>query len=153
MNYGINLKALRERVGLTSVATAKIINVSDTLYSRYEKEKQTIPLKHLITLCHYFDVSLDYIFKFTDIKKYSKYTKKIDNNKIINRLKEFRKENNLTQENLANELNIARTIIVEYEKGKYLISIHALYTICKNYHYSADYLLGFIDKPKLINNN
>ena len=154
MNYGINLKALRERIGLTLISTAKVINVSDTLYSRYEKEKQTIPLKHLITLCHFFDVSLDYIFDFTDLKKYPKYNKNIDNVKIINRLKEFRKENNLTQEELANQLNVARTIIVEYEKGTYLISLHALYTICKTYHYSADYLLGFIDKPqKILNEN
>ena len=69
MNYGLNLKKLRERIGLTLVATSKIINVSDTLYSRYEKEKQTIPLKHLITLCNYFEVSLNYILNLTNKKK------------------------------------------------------------------------------------
>ena len=36
------------------------------------------------------------------------------------------------------------------EKGKYLISIPFLYTICKKYNISADYLLGKIDNPKYL---
>ena len=150
MNYGINLKKLRERVGLTLTDTAKIIEVSDTLYSRYEKEKQTIPLKHLITLCNYFEVSLDYIFDFTDIKKYPKYRNNIDNLLMQKHLKEFRKENNLTQQQLATILNTTHSVIADYERGRYLIATPFLYTICKTYNISADYLLGRIDKPKYL---
>ncbi len=150
MIYSEKLKYLREEKELTQYEVSNLLNLNKRVYGQYEREYITIPLKHLITLCHFFDVSLDYIFDFTDLKKYPKYNKNIDNVKIINRLKEFRKDNNLTQEELANQLNVARTIIVEYEKGKYLISLHALYTICKTYHYSADYLLGFIDKPKYL---
>ncbi len=150
MNYGMNLKKIRERIGLTLVATSKIINVSDTLYSRYEKEKQTIPLKHLITLCHFFDVSLDYIFGFTDTKKYSNYRKEMHKELISTRLKELRKENNLTQIEMANFLNIDQPTWSIYESSKSLIGTPFLYMLCKNYHYSADYLLGFIDKPKYL---
>ena len=60
------------------------------------------------------------------------------------------KENNLTQDKLAQKLNIARTIISKYEKGEFLIATHTLYTICKKYHISADYLLGRIDNPKYL---
>ena len=150
MNYGINLKTLRERVGLTLTDTAKIIEVSDTLYSRYEKEKQTIPLKHLITLCNYFEVSLDYIFDFTDIKKYPKYRNNIDNLLMQKHLKEFRKDNKLTQEQLATILNTTHSVIADYERGRYLIATPFLYMICLKYKISADYLLGRIDKPKYL---
>ena len=37
-----------------------------------------------------------------------------------------------------------------YEKGKTLILTSFLYTICKKYNISADYLLGKIDEPKYL---
>ncbi len=150
MNYGLNLKKLRERIGLTLVATSKIINVSDTLYSRYEKEKQTIPLKHLITLCNYFEVSLDYIFNFTNQKIYKNYTSTPDTKKISERLKTFRKENKLSQKEIANLLNIDQPTWSIYENAKSLIGTPFIYTICKKYNLSADYLLGLSDYPKHI---
>ncbi len=66
------------------------------------------------------------------------------------RLKEFRKENKLTQVKLAEILNIANGTIAEYERGTNIIATPFLYTICKNYNISADYLLGKIDEPKYL---
>ena len=148
MNYGTKLKELRERVGLSLIEISKILDISDSLYSRYEKEKQTIPIKHLNALCNYYDVSIDYIFQFINVKKYDNSIKEIDLIKSGKRLKEIRKEKNYTQEKLTKELNIARTIISKYEKGEFVIATHTLYTICKKYNISADYLLGRIDNPK-----
>ena len=151
MNYGTRLKELRERIGLSLVEMSKILDISDSLYSRYEKEIQTIPIKHLNTLCNYFNASIDYIFNFTELKYYSKSKKEIDIIKSGERLKTFRKEHKYTQDKLANILNVARTIISKYEKGEFFISTHSLYTICKKYNISADYLLGKTDNPKIIN--
>ena len=67
-----------------------------------------------------------------------------------NRLKEFRKENKLTQTKLASILNTTQSVIADYERGRYFISTPFLYTICKKYNISADYLLGRIDNPKYI---
>ena len=152
MNYGENLKSLRERVGLNLKQTAKLIDVSDSLYSRYEKEKQTIPLKHLIVLCDYFEVSLDYIFNFNNTN-YKNILKNYDNSKISQRLKNWRKEHNLTQIKVANLLNIDQPTWNVYERGKNLIGTPFLYTLCKTYNISADYLLGRIDEPKYLKNN
>ncbi len=145
MNYGFKLKSLRERVGLTQEEMAKVIGIERGTYSLYEMEYTLIPLKHLNTLCNYLNVSLDYIFDFNTEKNYKNYKKSIDKVKVGNRLKEFRKSQKLTQAKLAEKINVARTIISEYEKGNVLISLHALYTICKKYNISADYLLGKID--------
>ena len=145
MNYGEKLKDLRERIGLTLVETSKIINVSDSLYSRYEKEKQTIPIKHLVTLCNYFDVSLDYIFGFTNTRQYKNLNKEINNELIGQRLKEFRKNNNLTQEKIASFLKIDQPTWSIYEHGKSIIGTPFLYMISSKYHISIDYLLGRIN--------
>ena len=61
-------------------------------------------------------------------------------------MKSFRKEYKLTQEKLAEELNMARSAIANYERGRTIIATPFLYTIASKYHISADYLLGKIDE-------
>ena len=141
------IKELRERIGITQQDIADILKIQNTTYCNYENEKETIPIKHLITLSKYFNVSIDYLFGLTDIKQYQSTNLKIEKN---NRLKEFRKENKLTQEKLANILNTSRSVIADYERGRYLIATPFLYTICKKYNISADYLLGLTDNPQYI---
>ncbi|MCM1052721.1 MAG: helix-turn-helix domain-containing protein [Ruminococcus sp.] len=150
MNFGDKLKILRERNGFTLIEIANILNISDSLYSRYEKEIQLIPTKHLNTLCNYFNVSFDYIFNFNSIKQYNEIKKDINKTLSGQRLKEFRKENSLTQEKLAKNLNTVHSVIVKIENGGNLIALPFLYDICKKYHISADYLLGKVDYPKYL---
>ena len=142
MNYGEKLFQLKDRQGLTNVQLANLLNISDSLYSRYEKEKQTIPIKHLNTLCNYFDVSLDYIFGFTTEKIHNSNKKNINLELSSKRLKKLRKDNNITQIKLAEILNTDNSTISKYEKAKFPIATPYLYTICKKYNISADYLMG-----------
>lgn len=149
MNYSKILKMLRENRNLTNIEMGKLLNISDSMYSRYEKQNQIIPIKHLDTLCNYFNVSMDYLFEFTDIKNY-KNSDSINLEKSVNRLKEFRKENKITQINLAKMLNVANGTIANYECGRNFIATPFLYEICSKYKISADYLLGKIDNPKYL---
>ncbi len=144
------INELRVKNNLSQKELAKIIGLEYTLYNKYEKEYVTIPLKHLNTLCNYFNVSLDYMLNFTTTKTYPNYTKEIDKTLTGKRLKEFRKENNLTQEKLAKKLNTTHSVIADYEKGRFLISTSFIYYICSNYKISADYLLGKTDSPKYL---
>ena len=50
---------------------------------------------------------------------------------VINRIKEFRKLNNLTQDDLALKLGVSRQTIISLEKGKYNPSINLAYKISK----------------------
>ena len=127
-----------------------MLNFEKDTYGKYEREYVIIPIKHLNTVCNYFGVSLDYIFNFTNPKKYNISCSDINREKMSKRLKEFRKENKLTQVKLAEILNIANGTIAEYERGTNIIATPFLYTICKNYNISADYLLGKIDEPKYL---
>lgn len=149
MIYKKRLIELREEKELNQKEIANYLKIDNSLYAKYEKEYEIIPIKHLNNLCNYFNVSLDYLFEFTDELSYQKQKKEIDLDKMITRLKEARKENKLTQEQLAKELNIARSALANYERGRNIIATPFLYTICKKYHISADYLLGKIDTIKI----
>lgn len=43
--------------------------------------------------------------------------------KVTNRIREFRKGSNLTQEDLAREMGVSRQTIISIEKGKYVPSL------------------------------
>ncbi len=63
------LKDLREDKDLKQEDIAKILNISQTNYSKYELEKINIPVDTLKKLAIYYNVSLDYILGLTNIKK------------------------------------------------------------------------------------
>ena len=81
MNYSERLRELREEKFLTLKEVASSLNISRSLYGRYEKEYAIIPIKHLIAVANYFDVSIDYIFSFTKIIHYHDMKKEIDRKK------------------------------------------------------------------------
>ena len=150
MFYSNKLSYLRERNGLTYDKIGKLINLDSGTYFHYEKEELLIPIKHLITLADYYNVSIDYIFDFTNLTNYPTPKNNIEKSLTSIRLKEFRKEHKITQEKLAKILNISRSTIAEYERGTNIIATPFLYTICKKFNISADYLLGKTDSPKYL---
>ncbi len=149
MNFD-KLKFLRNNLGLNQKELAQEIGLDNTLYNKYENDYNTIPLKHLINLCDYFNVSLDYIFDFTNILSYELMDSSVNKEEAGERLKSFRKEKKLTQAKLAQYLKTSRSVIADYERGRFLISTSFLYDICKKYKISADYLLGRVDSPKYL---
>ena len=146
MIYSNRLKELREEKNISQQDIAKYLKIDNSLYAKYEKEYYVIPIKHLNTLSNYFNVSFDYLFGLTNKLNYKENINEIDSLKSGNRIKEFRKENKITQERLASELNMARSALANYERGRTVIATPFLYTICKKYQISADYLLGKINE-------
>lgn len=70
--YLQRLRDLREDNDLTQAQIAEILNTKQTIYSRYERGFQNIPLEFLLTLAEYYNVSLDYIFGRTDNQEINK---------------------------------------------------------------------------------
>ena len=60
----------------------------------------------------------------------------------IERIKQFRQENNITQTQVAEILGISQQQYFKYEKGINELPIRYLFAICKAYGISADWLLG-----------
>ncbi|MCM1052756.1 MAG: transcriptional regulator [Ruminococcus sp.] len=150
MIYSEKLREIREENNLKLQDISKILGIDASVYGKYEREYILIPIKYLNDICNYFNISIDYIFDFTNSLNYINSTKDIDKKLSGTRLKDFRKENNLTQAKLAELLNTVHPVITNYENGKNLIATPFLYTICNKYHISADYLLGKIDSPKYL---
>lgn len=67
--YLRRLRDLREDHDLSQQQIADILGIQQTVYSRYERGFQTIPLQHLVTLAKYYDVSTDYLLDLTDKPK------------------------------------------------------------------------------------
>ena len=65
------LRDLREDHDKTQQEVADILGTSQTMYARYERGANELPLHHLITLCRYYRVSADYILGLTENPKIS----------------------------------------------------------------------------------
>ena len=63
------LKDLREDRDLLQKDIAKVLNMSQTGYSKYEVETNDIPTEILKKLASYYDTSIDYILCITNEKK------------------------------------------------------------------------------------
>ncbi len=63
------IRNLREDKDLSQNEIAKILNCSQTTYSRYETGDLNIPVDSLIKLAKYFNTSIDYLTGLTDEKK------------------------------------------------------------------------------------
>ncbi|MBE6626251.1 MAG: helix-turn-helix transcriptional regulator [Ruminococcaceae bacterium] len=66
MRYIKRIRDLREDHDKTQVEIAEILGTSQTMYARYERGANELPIHHLITLCEYYGVSADYILGFED---------------------------------------------------------------------------------------
>ncbi|EPD1676874.1 helix-turn-helix domain-containing protein [Enterococcus faecalis] len=62
------IRNLREDKDLSQEQLAKLLNVSQTTYSRYETGNLDIPSQSLIKLAQYYSTSVDYLLNLTDIK-------------------------------------------------------------------------------------
>ena len=61
MYFYKRLKDLREDNDKTQKEIADLLGTSQTMYARYERGANELPIHHLITLCNYYNVSADYI--------------------------------------------------------------------------------------------
>ena len=63
------LRDLREDNDLTQREIASYLGTSQTMYARYERGANELPIRHLISLCKYYNVSTDYLLGFTSSKR------------------------------------------------------------------------------------
>ncbi|MCD8036108.1 MAG: helix-turn-helix domain-containing protein [Clostridiales bacterium] len=69
MDYTQRIRNLREDADKTQSDIATVLGTSQTMYARYERGANELPIRHLIALCKYYNVSADYILGLSDKKK------------------------------------------------------------------------------------
>lgn len=65
----VRMRNLREDSDKTQQEIAAILGTSQTMYARYERGANEMPIRHLILLAKYYDVSTDYLLGLTKEKK------------------------------------------------------------------------------------
>ena len=60
MDYIRRMRDLREDADKTQQQIADILGTSQTMYARYERGANELPIRHLIVLCRYYHVTADY---------------------------------------------------------------------------------------------
>lgn len=68
MDYKLRIRDLREDNDKTQQNIADVLGTSQTMYARYERGASELPLRHLIRLAKYYNVSMEYIVGLTDTK-------------------------------------------------------------------------------------
>ena len=69
MTYTKRMRDLREDADKTQQEIATVLGTSQTMYARYERGANELPIRHLVTLCEYYMVSADYFLGLTDKKR------------------------------------------------------------------------------------
>ena len=135
-----NLKFCREELEMTQEELGNVFGVSFKTVAGWENNHDSMPLPKLVKFCNLYKFSADFI---TGLSKSNNYVEldKLNKTKMGIKLKTIRKELNLTQQDIANECMISQATYSGYEKGKFLITSLALYTICYNHKISMDEIL------------
>lgn len=62
-DYSARMRELREDNDLTQEQVAQVLGTSQTMYARYERGANELPIRHLVTLCRFYNVSADYLLQ------------------------------------------------------------------------------------------
>lgn len=68
MNYRTRIKDLREDNDKTQQQIAEYLGTSQTMYARYERGANEMPLRHLIRLARYYNVDMNYLCGLSNVK-------------------------------------------------------------------------------------
>ena len=61
MYYYQRLRDMREDADKKQEEIAKMLGMSQTQYSRYERGERELPMHHFVVLARFYNVSLDYL--------------------------------------------------------------------------------------------
>lgn len=66
--YIKRMRDLREDSDYSQAYVAERLGTSQTMYARYERGANELPIRHLLALCELYGVSADYLLGRTDRK-------------------------------------------------------------------------------------
>lgn len=133
------LTKLRVENKCSQTEIADYLHITRQAYNHYETGKRIPTLETIKKLANFYNVPAD-IFLSND----NKVNNKLDctDNKIIgNRISELRKENQVTQVQLAKMLGVSQQTISKYENGSREPDNATLLKLSKMFNVTIDYLL------------
>lgn len=70
MSYVRRIRDMREDHDMTQQQVADYLGISQTMYARYERGANELPIRHLVGLCHLYHVSSDYLLGLSNKKNH-----------------------------------------------------------------------------------
>ncbi len=68
MHYLKRMRDLREDSDYSQEYVAHVLGTSQTMYARYERGANELPIHHLLSLCKLYNVSSDYLLGLSNKK-------------------------------------------------------------------------------------
>lgn len=139
MTLGEKIKCARKQNKMTQFQLAEFLGIKTATICLYEKNTTLPSLEVFKKICELFELSSDDLL---DLHK---------KNKIISlgeKIKCARKQNNMTQLELAEFLGITKSTVCQYEKNVAFPSLPNFKKICDLFNLSADDLLDLKNKEK-----
>ena len=63
------LSQIRKQNHLSQAKVAEVMQIPQQQYCRYENGQNEIPVRYVITLCKFYNISSDWLLGLTDIQK------------------------------------------------------------------------------------
>ena len=146
--FGNQMLKLRVNRNLRQKDIAKILDVKENTYAKWERNTNDLSLEKLNEIANYYQVNLDYLVGLSQKIHTSSY-QSIDYNKLKQRLKLLRKKKRLSQEKLSKKIGFAQTTYSSFETGTRIPTAFKLFHIAQFYHVSYDYLVGRKEDPEI----
>lgn len=151
------LKKLRTKKGLSQQAVADALGLSRSTLGNYEQGTRTPDLDTMSSFADFYGVTIDYLhgrssnpsLNHEDEIRLSKNADDSRTMKLTNRIRELRRLNKLSQEDIAIKLGISTSAYGFYEQGKTAPSAKTLEFLADLYNVTVDYLLGRNYDPRL----
>lgn len=134
-----SIKNLRSHLGYSQEEFAEKAGVSRSTVAMWETGKSHPTHNTVVEMAQRFSIPIDAFFSF-----FEEPANSTCNYSFSSRLKELRQSHNLTQEELADILQIDRSSVGKYETGT-MPSTNVLILIANHFSVSLDYLVGLGD--------
>lgn len=131
--FGERIAEQRKKLGLSQEELAEKLNISQKSISKYERGDRRPSYEVLVLMAALFDVTTDYLLGEEICM-------------VGTRIAELRKGSGMTQENLAEALNISCSTLAGYEAENKHPPYRTLVKIAKYFGVSIYYLMGITDR-------
>ena len=155
--FNERLKSLRRESGLSQQDFAKQLGTSKSSINMYERGEREPGLEMLEAMADYFNVDMDYLLGKSTHKSKSAWLEGVEHmacNDTAQKIKSLRLSQNLTLEQVANEVGVGKSTVRKWETGMIAnMRRDKIASLAKALHTSPAYLMGWDETEQPVTQN